>query len=1684
MTVIPTISITTPELESRDLEMNSPLTPNMPNSPTVFDFVKSMEDVPELHSDNELEDEEEDINKDQQRQPLPPDIIISDEPEELNYKTTSSNTTKKEEEAMITHDIKHFYKDKAIFITGSTGYIGKALLWKLLSTLHDDIDQIFLLIRMNVPHKRYSNPSTRLQDEILSNRAFVNLRRQLGATVFDQLIKDKVKAINGDLLEQNLGLSEKDYSMAVKYTNVIFHCAANTDWNEHLDLSVKANALGTNNILNFANECGNVSSFIHLSPLQLYGSTGLSYNTIGGLPNDDTVDDIISLILNTKSEELPNLFNQFKPYYPNTYLFSKSLAEHILIEDIQQKQRSKFQQIPIGIIRLSPVGPSVLEPLKGWADDVNGANGIILLTGRGTRVIDTGHGDVMADVIPVDYAVRTMISCAAIMKSPSNSFLLPKIDDIRPTPERTSSTPIEGTALRDSVSSSSSAITAPPTTTTTTTTSPKINTFNNNNTDKEIRTSSESNTTMNYFPYIYPISAANLHVITWKQAYEAIRFYWTRATGIQLPPSTSYFTVSAQGLSRARTMMNSIRSAASGYMNSNNATSTINSVSNDPRSRFTNKRGSHRITKYVDKAARIAPHVMKSYTIPIKRVSTATTTTTSSISTSSSNNINNNTINDSIHLLYKSPTMDQLLNLIQKDIKYNNHYNTSNHHNTNNNSNNNNNSEDEDDHSSNMDDNDDHSNMIFDPYYIIQENEIEPTQFWMEYFTNASFGMHYFVGNEGNTRLLIPKEGWHCALQFNERGGNNKSDAHFVIDHQVYSELFSPDQIQKRNTRMIDHLKHLLTQDEVQKPQDEHDWITDINDCLEDWCQDQTVANAEHDKRLVLGKWRKKVGSNDDTVKIVVLNDKRVNQAIHQITQNAGVSKQTAINEAIKILLRMSERTQLTYVWFVGSFLKSFFDNLFESIRVSEDSIRYIRQSILGKRVVYVPVSKSILDPLLVWFITIRYQLPVPALICDEVMTQLGPISDIYRLAGAYYVKRDKTQRSPLNSAVTAAYTQVLLREHGALSMCLEKSRTRTGKYQEAYDDELIEMIMESTLQSNQSRSSAAVTTNKVAAADMISPPDSPDSTAPSLTNNPTMSLDSTTGLPRKAHRDVVVVPINISYEDVPELSFLIDQVLDQQTRNAAIGMNGNMNHLGTGAGSKQSSLLLSTQSSSPSLPGVVRPSQAMDKRNRLLEGIDTPKKCGRVHFGIGRLVSVQDVANEFSKSNNNVDESVLANKIIGNVQQNQRDALVVTSISLVCAIVLYGRATGGVCLGKIKELLEWLKKETCERQYNIDWQDGEDVDSVIFSVFRLINENKNLIIEGKEMTDDTNIRVNDHADNIMALSYYSNQMVNVFLLDAFFAVIYLSFSEETVSEDDFMDRFRFLVQMLEKEFVLNWNVETVRNQFKAIMTTYEKSKVIRRNGPHQLSLAVKLETDPVRYEQLIFLASLIYPTIDTYWITSCSLSALECVPTLPRSIVPLLSQWIATHLITGRRTIYREVLSTESSRTAVDVFMSMGFLTEFQAKEKLSPDAQILLHELKIPTTETLIELTGQNSDGGMTPVSPNDPEGMMKALMAQIQMNRANSNMADLCQQIDSYRLGAASQRESFQNAQVFQKCLKQIKGILKVDISFAKKRNVELNEVEDGLVQLVHSLKVNSVSSNDSRALRRISQAYNLK
>lgn len=134
------------------------------------------------------------------------------------------------------------------------------------------------------------------------------------------------------------------------------------------------------------------------------------------------------------------------------------------------------------------------------------------------------------------------------------------------------------------------------------------------------------------------------------------------------------------------------------------------------------------------------------------------------------------------------------------------------------------------------------------------------------------------------------------------------------------------------------------------------------------------------------------------------------------------------------------------------------------------------------------------------------------------------------------------------------------------------------------------------------------------------------------------------------------------------------------------------------------------------------------------------------------------------------------------------------------------------------------------------------------------------------------------------------------------------------------------------------------------------------KNDEGLYTKVVTIENNEAEYTRVCLLASLIYPTLDAYWITSCSLSALRDLPYMPRKIVPVLSQWIAAHLITGRRTVYREVLSTEASQNAVDNFLAIGFIDAVHPKTKLSPDAQILLLELGVTTNEDLVMVSTRN--------------------------------------------------------------------------------------------------------------------------
>lgn len=140
--------------------------------------------------------------------------------------------------------------------------------------------------------------------------------------------------------------------MIKKKVNIVFNCAGNPDGNESLENTIKVNTLGTLDLLNLAKQCESISGFVHLSTLQ----SNSDEKYLCPLKQDHSAADVLQDILDQHDE--------YKPLYDNAYLYSKSMTEHILADQVNKMP--KDQVFPISIMRLAPVGPSVHEPLIGW----------------------------------------------------------------------------------------------------------------------------------------------------------------------------------------------------------------------------------------------------------------------------------------------------------------------------------------------------------------------------------------------------------------------------------------------------------------------------------------------------------------------------------------------------------------------------------------------------------------------------------------------------------------------------------------------------------------------------------------------------------------------------------------------------------------------------------------------------------------------------------------------------------------------------------------------------------------------------------------------------------------------------------------------------------------------------------------------------------------------------------------------------------------------------------------------------------------------------------------------------------------------------------------------------------------------------------------------------------------------
>ena len=101
---------------------------------------------------------------------------------------------------------------------------------------------------------------------------------------------------------------------------------------------------------------------------------------------------------------LDTLTQKYTSFMPNTYTFSKSLSEQILLE--------YKDKLPIVLFRPSIVISSMKDPFPGWLDNFNGPVGLLVGCGIGITRTMYCDPDNIADFTPVDVCIKAMIAAA------------------------------------------------------------------------------------------------------------------------------------------------------------------------------------------------------------------------------------------------------------------------------------------------------------------------------------------------------------------------------------------------------------------------------------------------------------------------------------------------------------------------------------------------------------------------------------------------------------------------------------------------------------------------------------------------------------------------------------------------------------------------------------------------------------------------------------------------------------------------------------------------------------------------------------------------------------------------------------------------------------------------------------------------------------------------------------------------------------------------------------------------------------------------------------------------------------------------------------------------------------------------------------------------------------------------
>jgi HAD superfamily phosphoserine phosphatase-like hydrolase len=335
-----------------------------------------------------------------------------------------------------------------VVITGATGFVGTALVERLLRCVPDC--ELALVVR---PGRR-SSAARRTEREILRNDAFDRLRAELGDD-FDAHVAARVTTLPGDVTRDGLGLSDADRARFAA-CDIVIHSAAAVSFDSPLDSAVEINLLGPTRVVELCHQLGITPHLVAVSTCYVAGNRrgkapealvsegpfdiGIDWRSEVAAArrlraDTDAASRLPARLATFRSEARRELGAAGAPAlagkteqlrdrwvrdelvtagrsraasvgWPDAYAFTKALGEQALT-DVKG-------DVPVSIVRPSIIESALAEPRPGWIRGFRMAEPVIISYARGLLKEFPGVPEGTVDVVPVDLVVAAIIAVAAM----------------------------------------------------------------------------------------------------------------------------------------------------------------------------------------------------------------------------------------------------------------------------------------------------------------------------------------------------------------------------------------------------------------------------------------------------------------------------------------------------------------------------------------------------------------------------------------------------------------------------------------------------------------------------------------------------------------------------------------------------------------------------------------------------------------------------------------------------------------------------------------------------------------------------------------------------------------------------------------------------------------------------------------------------------------------------------------------------------------------------------------------------------------------------------------------------------------------------------------------------------------------------------------------------------------------